>query len=894
MLSQNLPSNIKILEEIGRGSTGSVFKAVDVDLKKNIVLKIFKQNVDEGMIREEISVNQKLSMIHNDDFLKFNGVFTYNNNMKNRKYIALAMEYAVGNLNKFLKLRKFYSEEEIIFILKHILKGLIEASKNGIFHCDIKAANIVVLRDNNNKNEKFTYKLCDFGGSIQIEKSKEKKFNYMVEFKMLKSFTQNYASPEIKALYNIQNYQLINENSLKNPLFDITKIDVYSLGVLILKMRGLSFLQIKRIKKFCQNDSGNFLEKISNLNLPKLSTIIKKMLIKDPNKRISLFQLYKKFEKLGEGIQPNEALYADEIEENIKCEYFENLTLEEKFSYLGRKMKIFAQMKQFDDCYSIIKKANFLLSQTMQTKEKEGNFENENFLWREWEAAIEYQKKNLDKALDIYLELLKEKNYVELRKASIFSMLSKIYEEKGNLDLSLSTLSEALNITENNYGKNHIKTIKLQEKEAIILFKMCSYERSADIVNEIIKLDEEFKILEENNKNSTTTYRNFGLIFKKVKNLSSSKKYFEKSLEIIKNSKISDSNEKEIALIYFNLAEIYYHNDNLEIAIEFCQISLNIYEKLELKKEIAQCCSIMGDCQKKLKKYDLAGKNYQIAYQNYNEIYGENNENSSSILIGLAVVNKEMGKYDDAIKNYNHIINFFEHSSKENKEIDIANALNNISIIYQKRKEYGQSLANLEKALNIYQSKNDKKNIELCIFNIGVLYQELQSPMAIENFQKALNLNNEIYGEINENSLLCLDKLIKIYKDNVPKNLNKALEYAEKCLNVCLTLYKEEHLKTRYYYSLIGSIYIQMNEIHNAKKFLTKSLQIIKQLETQPDKDTLATYRFMASIEKQQKNFKKSMEYYEKAKEVSIQIYGKNHQRTTEIIQKINHLKPLI
>ncbi|HEY9004614.1 MAG TPA: tetratricopeptide repeat-containing sensor histidine kinase [Ohtaekwangia sp.] len=83
-------------------------------------------------------------------------------------------------------------------------------------------------------------------------------------------------------------------------------------------------------------------------------------------------------------------------------------------------------------------------------------------------------------------------------------------------------------------------------------------------------------------------------------------------------------------------------------------------------------------------------------------------------------------------------------------KVQIANALNDISIVYANSNDLEKSLEYFKQSLTIFQEMGDEKGESYALNNIGIIYQDLgNEAMAKEYFLKSLRIkekNNDLYG----------------------------------------------------------------------------------------------------------------------------------------------------
>jgi len=143
----------QIIEELGRGGMGRVYKVYDTEIKEKIALKLLKPEigVDQDTIerfRNEIKFARKIG--HR------NVCKMYDLNKEEGAYY-ITMEYVHGeDLKRLIRKMGVISAGKTVFIARQICQGLAEAHSLGIVHRDLKPQNIMV-------DEGGNAKIMDFG-----------------------------------------------------------------------------------------------------------------------------------------------------------------------------------------------------------------------------------------------------------------------------------------------------------------------------------------------------------------------------------------------------------------------------------------------------------------------------------------------------------------------------------------------------------------------------------------------------------------------------------------------------------------------------------------------------------------------------------------------------------
>lgn len=141
----------EILEPLGEGAYGSVYKAMDKRDGEMVALKIMPLIVEAGSLEKEVAIMTKCASPY---IVNFKGAWKLGDN------IWLAMEYCgAGSITDLMKVtKKCLTEKQLRVVCRETLKGLDYLHSVKLIHRDIKAGNILV-------DDSGRCKLADFGVS---------------------------------------------------------------------------------------------------------------------------------------------------------------------------------------------------------------------------------------------------------------------------------------------------------------------------------------------------------------------------------------------------------------------------------------------------------------------------------------------------------------------------------------------------------------------------------------------------------------------------------------------------------------------------------------------------------------------------------------------------------
>jgi serine/threonine protein kinase/tetratricopeptide (TPR) repeat protein len=192
----------QIIEELGRGGMGRVYKAVDTEVNEKIAIKLIKSEIaaDKRTIerfRNELKFARKI---------RHKNVCQMYDLSKEEGNYYITMEFVPGDdLKSLIRRMGRLSPGQAITIAQQVCDGLTEAHKLGVVHRDLKPQNIMIDQDGNAR-------IMDFGIARSLEGKGITGAGVMIG-------TPDYMSPE----------QVEGKETDQRS-------DIYSLGVILYEM----------------------------------------------------------------------------------------------------------------------------------------------------------------------------------------------------------------------------------------------------------------------------------------------------------------------------------------------------------------------------------------------------------------------------------------------------------------------------------------------------------------------------------------------------------------------------------------------------------------------------------------------------------------------------------
>jgi serine/threonine protein kinase len=265
--------NIIYIKPIGQGSFGVIYLIEEKNSKKQYALKSVLCNDIEQILKHKKEFELLYSLNHPNLIKIYNVLFKY---LDMTTYILyVIMEKAETDWNNEIeiksKMKRNYTEKELINIMKQLANVLLYFQKNNIAHRDIKPPNILIFPNN-------IYKISDLG------EAKNTKNN--IQYATLKG-NQFFMSPNLFFAFKYSG----NSQKVKHNVF---KSDVFSLGYCFLYAMSLDLRLIKNLREKTLIDDVILIIKQFGLESKystKFMSIIYKMIQTDENKRFDFIEL---------------------------------------------------------------------------------------------------------------------------------------------------------------------------------------------------------------------------------------------------------------------------------------------------------------------------------------------------------------------------------------------------------------------------------------------------------------------------------------------------------------------------------------------------------------------------------------------------------------------------
>jgi serine/threonine protein kinase len=149
---------------MGKGSYGSVFRAKNKKTGKEVAIKIIDTTEQEGGLKEVVKEINFLVDCDNENVVRYFDSFLKD------KELWIIMEYCgAGSIADVCDIvQQGLKEEQIKYVIRETLKGVLYLHEHKKLHRDIKGGNILLTEDGR-------VKLVDFGVSVQLSATLQKR-----------------------------------------------------------------------------------------------------------------------------------------------------------------------------------------------------------------------------------------------------------------------------------------------------------------------------------------------------------------------------------------------------------------------------------------------------------------------------------------------------------------------------------------------------------------------------------------------------------------------------------------------------------------------------------------------------------------------------------------------
>ncbi|MFC2167114.1 protein kinase, partial [Acidobacteriota bacterium] len=421
----------KILEEIGRGGMGIVYKVKDTKLKRSVALKFLPEELTQDKLAKArfFQEAQAAAALNHPNICIIHEV----DEAEDQTYIA--MEFIEGQTLKDRIASGPLEIEEAVKIVTQVAEGLGEAHTKGIIHRDIKPANIILT-------DKGTAKIMDFG----IAKLKTGE-DLTIASTLIG--TVAYMSPE----------------QAKGEEVD-HRTDIWSLGAMFYEIltgkRPFEKSQEQILIYAILNDSPTPISRLRSDIPAYIEKTVEKALAKKVKER------YQDIGKLLSDLKESQSVTPTEAEKSIVVLPFENLSPDPDQEYFcdGMTEEITSDLSKIHDLLVISRNSAMTFKGTKKKTKEIGKELNVQYV-------LEGSVRKAGNNLRIIAQLIDAKTDTHIWTEKYKGILDDIFDIQERVSCSIA---EHLKIRLSNQEVSNIKEVSLENTKAYDCYLQARYE----------------------------------------------------------------------------------------------------------------------------------------------------------------------------------------------------------------------------------------------------------------------------------------------------------------------------------------------------------------------------------------------------------------------------------
>lgn len=203
---------------------------------------------------------------------------------------------------------------------------------------------------------------------------------------------------------------------------------------------------------------------------------------------------------------------------------------------------------------------------------------------------------------------------------------------------------------------------------------------------------------------------------------------------------LSANNQDTTGLIYLRLGIVYERRSLYQNALDNYFKSLERFERISDKSNVAAVKKNIGNVYRILKNFDHAFNYVHSSYLESKSL--KDSLNIFSALNDLGLICMDQNKTNEALSYFNSVL--LNNTSPKYQTVR-ASAITNLASIYWITKKYFKALNYYQQAYQLRKNNGEKYKIALTLLNIGGLYNDMhQYNKALHAVRQGLNFAKEI------------------------------------------------------------------------------------------------------------------------------------------------------
>jgi non-specific serine/threonine protein kinase/serine/threonine-protein kinase len=831
----------KLLEELGRGGMGSVFRAEQVaPIRREVALKIIKLGMDTRQVVARFETErQALAVMDHPNIAR---VFDAGATETGRPFFV--MEYVRGiPIDEYCDRHRLSMRERLELFIS-VCHAVQHAHQKGVIHRDLKPSNILVAV----QEEHPIPKVIDFGIAKAIRHQLVVQTLYTEQGQLIG--TPEYMSPEQAEMSGL----------------DVdTRTDIYSLGVMLYELlvgtlpfdprtlRAAGYGEIQRIIR--ETEPPRPSTRVSTLAAGGKAAAEKRKtepgLMRKELKGDLDWIIMKAMEKDRTRRYATASELAADIERHLRHEpvtagapgtgyRLKKYIRRHKLGVAAGSLVLLAMLAGIAGTSAGLIKAT--RAEKKAREETQTAQQVSDFLVSLFKVSDPSEARGNSITAREILEKGSEKIESELAgrpiiQSRIMETIGQVYQGLGLFSRAEPLLKKMLEIRKKEVGKNHY-TVALGKLNLAWLYQMQRRTAEAEpLVREGVQTLE--AILPGETWELSRGFLMLGIIHREKGEFAPAHEYLDRSLAICE--KLFGPDHERVSYPLYHLGWLHKLNGEYGEAKKYYERALAIMEKSlgPDHPSVIWCLNDLAVVEDDRGDYSKAKDLYARALSSGEKIWGPEHPYLSSPLNNLGVLHWRLGEYKEAEFYYRRSLAIREKAYGPDSSY-VAGALNNLGLVYQETGNYGLARRYYERALTIYEKSGGGDNIGLAeiLNNIAIVdsysgqYQE-----ASVRFERALEISEKILGPDHPDIAdLLLDYAPML---RVMGEYDKAEALYERALKIKEKVFGPETVGAAACLINLAKVYAAKGEPEKADSFYLRSLAIYEKNQRLENPNTL-------------------------------------------------------
>jgi serine/threonine protein kinase/uncharacterized protein HemY len=728
-IGEIISEKYKLLEELGSGGMGIVYKAEQIKpVKRSVALKIIKLGMDTKQVVARFETErQALAVMDHPNIAK---VFDGGATETGRPYFVMEIVRGLP-ITEYCDKHKLTTRERLE-LFTHVCQAIQHAHQKGVIHRDLKPSNILVVV----QEDKPVSKIIDFGIAKAIEHRLTERTLFTEQGQLIG--TPEYMSPEQAEMSGL----------------DVdTRTDIYALGVMLYELlvgvlpfdpetlRSASFGEIQRIIR--EKEPPKASTRLSSLGDTQTSIaehrkadpsslhrelkgdldwITMRAMAKDRTQRYASaseleadIERYIRHEPVVAG--PPSTIYR--IKKYIKRHKVgvaaaALVILAILIGITGTSIGLFkavrAEKKARIEAETAQQVSDFLaeLFKVSDPSEAKGN--------------TITAREILDKGAGKIEEELREQPRIQSR---LMETMGKVYRNLGLYTQAAPILEKSLSLKRKIYGEEHLEVATCLHTLAVLYDTQGKYQEAESFFRQSLAIRE--KIFGRDHPEVARSLNSIAVVNWNQGKYAEAEPLFQRSLTI--KEKALGPDDLDVGNTLANLGALYHIQDKFEEAEPFFKRSLAISEKVlgDDHPDVAGSLNNLGSLYEDMGKREEAEPLYKRALEIWEKVLGPEHSDVGIALHNLANLYRDQGKYDKAEPYYLRSLAIWEKALGKDHPY-VAYSLRERANLYREKDQFNE-------AEDLY-----KRSLELFEKSLGS--DHLYVAETLENFAQLLRKND--------------------------------------------------------------------------------------------------------------------------------------------------------